>query len=128
MEKFLILVHLLEKLICSNQVGPDYFWVFFFQVSVPLEGLTDQGISFIYSCSHTVNLIANLCLISCPSLCFRSPIHGRGLFCKRNIDAGEMVIEYAGNVIRSIQTDKREKYYDSKVSLTLSLSSSFVLL
>lgn len=27
-----------------------------------------------------------------------------------------MVIEYAGNVIRSIQTDKREKYYDSKVS------------
>lgn len=33
-----------------------------------------------------------------------------------------MVIEYAGNVIRSIQTDKREKYYDSKVSLTLSLS------
>lgn len=27
-----------------------------------------------------------------------------------------MVIEYAGNVIRSILTDKREKYYDSKVS------------
>lgn len=46
----------------------------------------------------------------------RSPIHGRGLFCKRNIDAGEMVIEYSGNVIRSILTDKREKYYDSKVS------------
>ncbi|NXS24541.1 KMT2A methyltransferase, partial [Mystacornis crossleyi] len=45
---------------------------------------------------------------------FRSPIHGRGLFCKRNIDAGEMVIEYSGNVIRSILTDKREKYYDSK--------------
>ncbi|XP_039197696.1 histone-lysine N-methyltransferase 2A isoform X3 [Crotalus tigris] len=45
---------------------------------------------------------------------YRSPIHGRGLFCKRNIDAGEMVIEYAGNVIRSILTDKREKYYDSK--------------
>ncbi|XP_073177043.1 histone-lysine N-methyltransferase 2A isoform X4 [Lepidochelys kempii] len=44
----------------------------------------------------------------------RSPIHGRGLFCKRNIDAGEMVIEYSGNVIRSILTDKREKYYDSK--------------
>lgn len=51
----------------------------------------------------------------------RSPIHGRGLFCKRNIDAGEMVIEYAGNVIRSIQTDKREKYYDSKVSAGLIL-------
>lgn len=47
---------------------------------------------------------------------FRSDIHGRGLFCKRNIEAGEMVIEYAGTVIRSVLTDKREKYYDSKVS------------
>ncbi|XP_076005868.1 histone-lysine N-methyltransferase 2B isoform X2 [Genypterus blacodes] len=45
---------------------------------------------------------------------YRSPIHGRGLFCKRNIDAGEMVVEYAGTVIRSVLTDKREKYYDSK--------------
>ncbi|XP_028249715.1 histone-lysine N-methyltransferase 2B isoform X2 [Parambassis ranga] len=45
---------------------------------------------------------------------YRSPIHGRGLFCKRNIDAGEMVIEYAGTVIRSVLTDKREKYYDGK--------------
>lgn len=27
-----------------------------------------------------------------------------------------MVIEYAGIVIRSVLTDKREKYYDSKVS------------
>ncbi|KAK6172193.1 hypothetical protein SNE40_015908 [Patella caerulea] len=45
---------------------------------------------------------------------YRSLIHGRGLFCKRNIDAGEMVIEYAGEVIRASLTDKREKYYDSK--------------
>ncbi|XP_008420423.1 histone-lysine N-methyltransferase 2B isoform X2 [Poecilia reticulata] len=45
---------------------------------------------------------------------YRSPIHGRGLFCKRNIDAGEMVIEYAGTVIRAVLTDKREKYYDGK--------------
>ncbi|KAF7211023.1 histone-lysine N-methyltransferase 2B isoform X3 [Nothobranchius furzeri] len=45
---------------------------------------------------------------------YRSPIHGRGLFCKRNIEAGEMVIEYAGTVIRSVLTDKREKYYDGK--------------
>ncbi|KAM9385684.1 LOW QUALITY PROTEIN: histone-lysine N-methyltransferase 2A [Pholidichthys leucotaenia] len=44
---------------------------------------------------------------------YRSPIHGR-LFCKRNIESGEMVIEYAGTVIRSVLTDKREKYYDSK--------------
>lgn len=27
-----------------------------------------------------------------------------------------MVIEYAGTVIRSVLTDKREKYYDGKVS------------
>ncbi|XP_071095987.1 histone-lysine N-methyltransferase 2A-like [Haliotis cracherodii] len=45
---------------------------------------------------------------------YRSHIHGRGLFCKRNIDSGEMVIEYAGEVIRSSLTDKREKYYESK--------------
>jgi hypothetical protein len=49
------------------------------------------------------------------SLWCRSAIHGRGLFCKRNIDAQEMVIEYAGIVIRSVLTDKREKYYDGKV-------------
>lgn len=48
-------------------------------------------------------------------VCCRSAIHGRGLFCKRNIEAGEMVIEYAGIVIRSVLTDKREKYYDGKV-------------
>ncbi|XP_031716498.1 histone-lysine N-methyltransferase 2A isoform X2 [Anarrhichthys ocellatus] len=45
---------------------------------------------------------------------YRSPIHGRGLFCKKTIDAAEMVIEYSGNVIRSVLTDKREKYYDGK--------------
>ncbi|KAF5895846.1 histone-lysine N-methyltransferase 2B-like isoform X3, partial [Clarias magur] len=45
---------------------------------------------------------------------YRSAIHGRGLFCKRNIEAGEMVIEYAGNVIRAVLTDKREDYYSSK--------------
>ncbi|XP_068180735.1 histone-lysine N-methyltransferase 2B [Antennarius striatus] len=45
---------------------------------------------------------------------YRSAIHGRGLFCKRNIEAGEMVIEYAGIVIRSVLTDKREKFYDGK--------------
>ncbi|KAF3847759.1 hypothetical protein F7725_020787, partial [Dissostichus mawsoni] len=45
---------------------------------------------------------------------YRSPIHGRGLFCKKPIDAAEMIIEYSGNVIRSVLTDKREKYYDGK--------------
>lgn len=49
----------------------------------------------------------------------RSPIHGRGLYCTRNIAAGEMVIEYSGMLVRSVLTDKREKYYESKVwSLT----------
>uniref|UniRef100_T1J3M7 Histone-lysine N-methyltransferase trithorax n=1 Tax=Strigamia maritima TaxID=126957 RepID=T1J3M7_STRMM len=45
---------------------------------------------------------------------YRSKIHGRGLFCKRCIDVGEMVIEYAGEVIRSVLTDMREKFYESK--------------
>lgn len=53
-----------------------------------------------------------------PILPCRSAIHGRGLFCKRNIDAGEMVIEYSGIVIRSVLTDKREKFYDGKVGST----------
>lgn len=30
------------------------------------------------------------------------------------LSAGEMVIEYAGELIRSTLTDKRERYYDSK--------------
>ncbi|XP_031637437.1 histone-lysine N-methyltransferase trithorax [Contarinia nasturtii] len=45
---------------------------------------------------------------------YRSQIHGRGLFCNRDIEAGEMVIEYAGELIRSSLTDKRERYYDSR--------------
>lgn len=45
---------------------------------------------------------------------FRSPIHGRGLFCLRELEAAEMVIEYAGEVIRSALTDKREKIYESR--------------
>ena len=47
---------------------------------------------------------------------YQSAIHGLGLYCKRDIEPGEMVIEYAGTVIRSVLTDKREKYYDSRVS------------
>lgn len=46
---------------------------------------------------------------------YRSGIHGRGLYCARNIAAGELVIEYSGVLIRSSLTDLREKYYDSKV-------------
>jgi len=43
-----------------------------------------------------------------------SGIHGVGLFCKREIQGGEMVIEYAGEEIRAMLTDNREKYYDSR--------------
>ncbi|XP_034116270.1 histone-lysine N-methyltransferase trithorax isoform X1 [Drosophila albomicans] len=45
---------------------------------------------------------------------FRSHIHGRGLYCTKDIEAGEMVIEYAGELIRSTLTDKRERYYDGR--------------
>ncbi|BET00611.1 RNA polymerase II [Nesidiocoris tenuis] len=45
---------------------------------------------------------------------FRSDIHGRGLFCLRDIESGEMVIEYAGEVIRSTLTDMRERFYTDK--------------
>lgn len=45
---------------------------------------------------------------------YPSDIHGRGLFAKIVIESGDMVIEYAGEVIRSVLTDKREKYYNSK--------------
>jgi histone-lysine N-methyltransferase MLL1 len=34
---------------------------------------------------------------------FRSDIHGRGLFCLRDIEAGEMVIEYAGEVVINLK-------------------------
>ena len=46
---------------------------------------------------------------------FQSGIHGLGLYCIREIEPGEMVIEYAGTIIRSVLTDKREKLYESKV-------------
>ena len=45
----------------------------------------------------------------------RSPIQGRGLFCKKTIEEGDMIIEYSGETIRSVLTDKREDYYEKKV-------------
>ncbi|XP_061728766.1 histone-lysine N-methyltransferase trithorax [Cydia pomonella] len=44
---------------------------------------------------------------------YRSHIHGRGLFCKREIEEGDMVIEYAGEVIRAVLADQREKRYEA---------------
>lgn len=38
-----------------------------------------------------------------------------------------MVIEYSGNVIRSVLTDKREKYYDGKVRINRSVDSKCLL-
>uniref|UniRef100_A0A3Q9Y3H5 [histone H3]-lysine(4) N-methyltransferase n=1 Tax=Polyandrocarpa misakiensis TaxID=7723 RepID=A0A3Q9Y3H5_POLMI len=45
---------------------------------------------------------------------YRSAIHGRGLYCKRDIEAGEMVMEYTGEVIRCFLTDRREDMYEKK--------------
>lgn len=50
---------------------------------------------------------------------YRSDIHGRGLFCKKMIEAGEMIMEYAGVKIRSVLTDKQESYYESKVCIEI---------
>lgn len=60
-------------------------------------------------------------------LCVRSPIHGRGLYCKRDLEAGEMVIEYAGEIIRNIICDRREQYYESKVRMAVLVSLCLVL-
>ncbi|CAG7834252.1 unnamed protein product [Allacma fusca] len=45
---------------------------------------------------------------------FYSAIHGRGLFTRRDIQEGEMIIEYAGELIRTILSDLKEKYYESR--------------
>ncbi|CAE6485599.1 unnamed protein product [Rhizoctonia solani] len=42
----------------------------------------------------------------------RSPIHDWGLYAAEPIPAGDMVIEYVGEVIRQQVADKREKYYE----------------
>lgn len=44
----------------------------------------------------------------------RSRIEGWGVFAAEDIRAKEMIIEYMGEVIRPITSDKREAYYDSK--------------
>jgi SET domain-containing protein len=45
---------------------------------------------------------------------YRSPIQGLGLFARRNIADGDVVIEYAGEVIRSTVADVRERRYESQ--------------
>jgi SET domain-containing protein len=46
----------------------------------------------------------------------RSPIHGRGLFTLVDLYQSQMIVEYAGEIIRHQVCDKREKYYESKVN------------
>ena len=43
----------------------------------------------------------------------RSAIHDWGLFALEPIAGDEMVIEYVGQVVRSIVADRREKEYES---------------
>ena len=45
---------------------------------------------------------------------FRSKIQGLGLYALRDIDAGDMIIEYTGLVIRPFMCDIKEAYYESK--------------
>ena len=51
----------------------------------------------------------------CALVVKRSPIHGRGLFALVDLHPGQMIIEYAGEIIRSLLCDKREKFYEAKV-------------
>ncbi len=50
-----------------------------------------------------------------------SGIHGRGLFTLIDLEQGQMIIEYAGEIIRNQICDKREKFYESKVKQFLTL-------
>lgn len=51
---------------------------------------------------------------------FRSKIQGLGLCAARDLEKHTMVIEYIGEVIRGELSEKREKDYESKVSLNFS--------
>lgn len=46
-----------------------------------------------------------------------SPIQGRGLFTLVDLQPAQMIIEYAGEIIRHQLCDKREKQYETKVRL-----------
>ena len=69
------------------------------------------------------SLAADFLIVHNTHICLflRSAIHERGLFSMKDIEAGDMVIEYTGTIIRSILTDSREKFYESKVSWTVAL-------
>lgn len=50
------------------------------------------------------------------------------MFCKKPIEAGEMIIEYSGEKIRTSLTDRREKFYDDKVNCKFICLTSLSLL
>lgn len=70
------------------------------------------------------NLTENLCLFNVLKLLtfdFRSKIQGLGLYAARDLEKHTMVIEYIGEVIRSELSELREKQYEAKVIITVSL-------
>lgn len=44
----------------------------------------------------------------------KSSIHGNGAFAKRDIEKGELIADYGGEVIDKYEADAREQYYRSK--------------
>jgi hypothetical protein len=62
---------------------------------------------------HLKEFSSNGLIVKC------SAIHGRGLFTLVDIHQSQMIIEYAGEIIRHQLCDKREKFYESKVSFLL---------
>ena len=50
----------------------------------------------------------------------KSPIHDWGLFAMEPISAGDMVIEYVGEVVRQQVADHREKMYERSVRVCVS--------
>ena len=57
---------------------------------------------------HLKEFSSNGLIVKC------SDIQGRGLFTLVDIPQGQMIIEYAGEIIRHSLCDKRERYYDSR--------------